>query len=334
MVHFLQSRRAGRHFNRGQGQAAQQQFEAAAHEYDQALALDPNLPHLALHYALLEADRGHFERAQGFLQQALEEQPENPVYHTFQGWLWAEAGSLEEAQQSWRRARALVPDNKLTLNGEAYLLFRQGHPAEGVARLQQDGLCSNHAAQARLLVEVEKAWETGALRIAPPSGSAKEVSSSRLPGSARRCLRQGVKGLEKGRPTEAVAWLERAQELNPRLPDLRLLLGAAYYEAGRYPEAQEVLEAEERASVQAEPTADPQAQLPCLYLAATHLRQGCWEAAEPYLKNAPEGADTDYCQGLAALLQGQERTARQQFSRALAQDGSLLQRRLADFAVH
>jgi tetratricopeptide (TPR) repeat protein len=311
--------------------AARQRYDEAAREYDQALALDAALPHVPLHYALLEADQGRFDQVRRRLEQALEQQPQSPIYHTFCGWLLAEAGDLDAAWPVLDRALALAPDNKLTLNGEAYLLFRQGFPAEAVARLRRDGLCSNHAMQARLLLGIEKAVAAGHLQP-PGQASQPPPSLQPLPASARRCLRLGVKRLEQGRCADAVALLERAQELDANLPEVGFYLGAAYFEAGRYEDARRMLEADHKRHPEPDPKEGPPTDPYWLYLAATYLRLGHLNAAEPCLKHAPDGSDADFYRGLAALLQGQERAAVALFRQVLARDGSLLQRRLADFA--
>jgi|YNPNPStandDraft_1061719.scaffolds.fasta_scaffold24620_3 tetratricopeptide (TPR) repeat protein len=331
MAHFLRSLRAGCHFRRGQWRAAQGRFEQAAQEYERALALDPTLPFVPLHYALLEADQGRFDAALRRLQRGLEQQPDSPVYRTFQAWLLAQAGRLEAAQQALEQALARTPTNTLTRNGEAYLLFRRGQPDRAVACLRRDGLCSNQAMQARLLLELEKALLAGQL---PPPGPAAPPPAcfSRLPASPKRCLRRGIKLLEKGRPAEAVALLERAQERLAGRSEVGFYLGAAYFEAGRYAEARRVLEAERQRHPEPDPGPGPRVDPFWLYLAATYLRLGQLEAGEAALQHAPDGPDTDFCRGLAALRRGREPQAIRFFQQALHRDGSLLQRRLADLA--
>jgi tetratricopeptide (TPR) repeat protein len=142
----------------------------------------------------------------------------------------------------------------------------------------------------------------------------------------------GVKRLEQGRCADAVALLERAQELDANLPEVGFYLGAAYFEAGRYEDARRMLEADHKRHPEPDPKEGPPTDPYWLYLAATYLRLGHLNAAEPCLKHAPDGSDADFYRGLAALLQGQERAAVALFRQVLARDGSLLQRRLADFA--
>lgn len=331
MVHFLRSLRAGCHFRRGQLRADQGRFEQAAQEYDRALALDPNLPFVPLHYALLEADQGRFDAALRRLQRGLQQQPDSPVYPTFQAWLLAQAGRLEAARQALEQALARTPTNKLTRNGEAYLLFRQGQPDQALACLRRDGLCSNHAMQARLLLELERALMSG--RLPPPCPAPPSPAFlGRLPASPKRCLRRGMKLLEKGRPAEAAALLERARERLADRSEAGFYLGAAYFEAGRYADARRVLEAERERHPEPDPGPGPRVDPFWLYLAATYLRLGHLEAGEAALKNAPEGPDADFCRGLAALLRGRELAALLLFRQALRRDGSLLQRRLDDLA--
>lgn len=331
MAHFIQSLRAGCHFKRGQLRAAQQRFEEAAQAYEQALALDPNLPYLPLHYALLEADRGRFKAALRWLQRGGEQQPDSPVYRTFQAWLLAQAGRLDAAQEALEQALAQTPTNKLTRNGEAYLLFRRGQPGPAVACLQRDGLCSNYAMQARLLLELEKAVMAGQLSLSNPA-VLPEGFLARLPASPRRCLRQGLKRLEKGQYAEAVALLERAKERDPEQSEVGFYLGTAYFEAGRYADALRALEAERPQHPESDPKQGPGDHPFWLYLAATYLRLGQLEAGEAALKYAPDGSEADFCRGLVALLRGQEHQAILLFRQALERDGALLQRRLSELA--
>lgn len=175
------------------------QFDAAEAMYRQVLAARAEHPD-ALHLlGVLEAQRGHNERAAELIGRAIAANPHEAMFHNNLGNVCIERGRFDEAEALYRRAFALDAGRLDALNNLGVLLGQRGRHDE---------------AEPMLLQVVEQAPEFT---------------------DARQNLANLY--LRTGRPGHAIQLCINGVVIEPRNTALRRLLGAAYTAMGMHPEA-------------------------------------------------------------------------------------------------
>jgi tetratricopeptide (TPR) repeat protein len=116
------------HAQRGENQAARQ-------EYESALRLGPWFVPTYLDLADLERSEGRDDRAGEWLEKALALAPDNPDVHLAIGLLRVREGRLEDAVHALRRAAQLAPEDAHPTVVYAMALQSQGHASEAMTAL-------------------------------------------------------------------------------------------------------------------------------------------------------------------------------------------------------
>jgi Flp pilus assembly protein TadD len=181
------------------------QVDAAIAEWHRALKLDPKDAKALNNLGGLLLRQGKMDAAVAYFRQALESNPDLIDAHNNMGLVLMNRGQVAEAGQHFRESLRVAPESleaRVNLGG-VHLL--QGKFAEAVGELRE------------------------ALRLAPGSLTVLSNLAWLLATCPDVSVRNGA---------EAVTLAERAAEISQRLDPVILdSLGAAYAEAGRFPDA-------------------------------------------------------------------------------------------------
>lgn len=146
-------------------------------------------------------------------------------------------GKFAEARATYQSASEANPDNPMAQIGLALCAAKEGKVDEALkfyetARGLDPLLPEGYKGAVMLLVEAKRYDE--ALAIAKAFGSVAAEKGGLL---------EGVVLLQAKRTTDAVAALEKLHEQYPDSPEVKLNLGVAYTQVGKYSEAEELLRA-------------------------------------------------------------------------------------------
>lgn len=146
-------------------------------------------------------------------------------------------GKVGEARAAYQSAVEANPDNPMAQIGLALCAAKQGNIDDalkfyGAARGIDPALPEGYKGAVMLLVEAKRYDE--ALAIAKSYGSVAAEKGGLL---------EGVVLLQAKRTTEAVTVLEKLRDLYPESAEVKLNLGVAYTQVGKYQEAEELLRA-------------------------------------------------------------------------------------------
>lgn len=217
------------------------QVDAAIAEWKRALALDPKDAKALNNLGGLLLSQGKQDEAVAYFRRALECNPDLVDAHNNVGLVLLQRGQLSEAGQHFRESLSVAPDSlaaHVNLGG-VYLL--QSKVAEAVGELRE------------------------ALRLDPGNLTVLSNLAWLLATCPDATIRNGA---------EAVTLAERAAELSQRRDPVILdSLGAAYAEAGRFPEA---IRATQRALDLARPGGD------AATTAALQSRLALYQARRPH----------------------------------------------------
>lgn len=299
-------------------------------DYDSARALlepiherRPREPHVLLHLARARSGSEGLESAELLFDEARQHVCPPHVADLFRGEALLRQDRLEQAEEVLRAVMRADRRNRLAANLLALCLFCQGRHAEAFALWGRHGWSHSHA----FLIEITIAFEQFLLQAPGP----REIEEDALPevfrtGNKRplsilgrqmrlKPLLNRAERLLTGQKTlEAYRLTTRALELAPHDPDAILLRAVALYEMEYYEEAGRLL---------LEIAGDESFPLPRYFLAYSLLRLGQIEVAEAMMaKMAPQGPFDYYLHyhmGLARLLRGDLRGAREAFGIAYGQ---------------
>jgi len=156
------------------------------------------------------------------------------------------------------------------------LLFRDGRPAEAVAEFRAALAldAANWGVHYRLGVALAR---LGPQQLDEAAGCFRRVIAA-LPGHAAAHLQLGLAFWNRGDPAPAVALVERAVRLDPKLPTGHAVLGAMLRTVGRAEEA--------IASLRAAVAADPNDATACFHLGAGLSETGSAEEGVSHLQRA------------------------------------------------
>lgn len=144
-------------------------------------------------------------------------------------------GKIAEARADYQSAAEANPDNPMAQVGLALCAAKEGNIDEALkyyetARGLSPSLPEGYKGPVMLLVEAKRYDE--ALAIAKAYGSVE---------AERGGLLEGVVLLQAKRTTDAVAAFEKLREAHPDSSEVKLNLGVAYTQVGKYPEAETLL---------------------------------------------------------------------------------------------
>ena len=129
--------RASRYFVQGQELAADDQLDEALMAFEQALALRPEMPGAALHYALALSEANRLDEAVSAMHKAIEVAPQNAVLPMFMGQILFDHADYDGAQSWCEQSLALNPQQLRSRALIALLDLVQGRIAQGYDLLQQ-----------------------------------------------------------------------------------------------------------------------------------------------------------------------------------------------------
>jgi tetratricopeptide (TPR) repeat protein len=104
------------------------QFASAAHDFTEALAIDPALLEAALHLGRIRMLEGDEDTAQQLFQRAASSPSRSTAYlaHMFLGAIAERDSAWDDAERHYRDARAILPAGQTAALGLAALLDRRG----------------------------------------------------------------------------------------------------------------------------------------------------------------------------------------------------------------
>ncbi len=192
--------------------------DASADHQDYDLAL--RVADLGLHY-LPNSARLHFQRA-NFL---------------------ASLDHLDDAKPEFDRAASLGPHTDVAFDAEAQKNFLDGNLSEAI-RAAHDAVQEHHANYLTLAILGDALLRTGASPGQPEfteAESALKDSIAARPNFARTQIAMGYLLLLDDKPTQALPYLEKGRQLDPRNPAVYRHLATAYRKLGRTTQSQEML---------------------------------------------------------------------------------------------
>ena len=118
-------------------------------------------------------------------------------------------------------------------------------------------------------------------KVAEAEAGWRSLLSSQ-PNNAEAYAHLGLLEARQARYKEAIILYQKALNLNPKMPSLRLNLGLAYFKAGNLPAAIQTFEP----LLKSEPKSSPEALRLVTLMGLAHYGMGEYAAAVPYLKQA------------------------------------------------
>ncbi len=286
------------------------QYEAAAAEWKNVLALAADDAKVHMNFGVALAGAGRSDQAVEQYRKALEIEPGYPEAHNNLGLALARDGKTEEAIGHYRKALDADPHSAVIHNNLGAALARSGNPGEAAAHFQKSLELSPdsvevHGNLIRALAQAGRSAETvdrfeSILRLHPNSAAVHNtlglvlISQQGKTGEALAHWREALRAAPDHLPAlnqaafvlatdadpsvrngaEAVQMAERAVRLSgAREPAILDTLAAAYAEAGRFPQAIET--ARRALSIASEQGRQPLAE-------ALKARIALYEAGTPY----------------------------------------------------
>jgi tetratricopeptide (TPR) repeat protein len=214
-------------------------FDEAMAHYQKALKIKPDTPELQNNIALAKAGQGRFDEAIAYYRKALKLNPDYVIAHNGLAIVLVARGQLAEAIAHYREALKIKPDcidvhvnlgNALLRLGQRDEALRhfgkvvELSPADAVPRnnlgviLATQGRFTEAAAQFQKALQIQPDYVEARKSLAWLRASCPEPS-----------LRNGAEAIEHARRADQLCGGQRVDVLDA--------LGAAYAEAGRFPDA-------------------------------------------------------------------------------------------------
>lgn len=228
-------------FNWGIALFGEGNVDDALGHFQKALEINPEYAQAHAHAGMILSQKGRADEALAHFQKALEIKPDNADAHFYLGNLLRQKGRQDEAMMHFRKALEINPsyaDAHLNLGN---MLLQTGNVDEAIAHFQQAlrlnpeyANAENNLGNAFLkkgsFAEAIMHYRS-ALQIQPDDPSAQNNLAWLLATCPEASLRDGGKAVELAQEASALTSGQNALVLHT--------LGAAWAEAGRYPEAVE-----------------------------------------------------------------------------------------------
>lgn len=296
--------------------------EAAAREYEAALAVQPGYPgaRLALADSLLELQR--FARAVPLLRALAQEQPGDARVRQQLGLALSKTGQTAAAVEELRQAARLDPDNAQVRYVLGMSLRKLGKTEEAAAEMrvyQQLTAGRDSLMQARYHAGLAQKFAAGGETDQAIAEFERSLSYRQDPVVATNL---GIALLIRDRVEEAVAVLRRTAESAPGYALAYYHLGLAYARKDQFAQAREAL----GAALQIQPEF-PEA---LFHLGVTCARQGRLDEAERHLRESvrlrPDQAPPHYYLGMVLRDLGRPGEAEREFGLARRLDPGFVPR--------
>lgn len=215
------------------GQPVQAEAEAR-----RALGLQSGMPEARLNLSVaLFAQHRHAEAEQQARAALLSREDWVPALQVLAD-TFREQQRVREAEGLYRRVLALSPGHSAASSNLGWMLVQQGRMDEGLA------LCRQASAERLDDPEIQENLVRALLEFGriEDAMSALEKAIETWPKSARLSMLLGSAWNELGDPGEAIAWLNRAWQLAPALPEPRIRLAGVLIDLDQLEPAAAVLE--------------------------------------------------------------------------------------------
>jgi len=205
-------------------------FAMATPYFREVLQIDPNNPQALYNLGWLQYRSGDFTEASGLLERVVAVKADLPDAHYTLGLAYVRLGKDERAETEFKKTLELSPQNSQAHFNLAKLYQRAGRQAEA-AREQEtfQKLWDRQAADRAAEGTARELYLAGHF-----TGALKEFDrlAELNPASGRFQLGRGLCLLKMGKKDEALAALQKAVQLDPKLPDAHFHLAALYQERG------------------------------------------------------------------------------------------------------
>jgi Tfp pilus assembly protein PilF len=233
-----------------------QDMKGARAALDEAIRLDPSLPHAYLYRALVTMETGKLADAEADFKKALALAPEDATVRRFYGEELAEAGQYDAAEEHYKKALALEPENADVIYLYGRLLRDRGQLEAAIAKFEEHARIlptgTSHHALGEIFLrkgDLERAAKEFELDLATDEtcyesrvnlaglaleqeqwATARDHYRKSLefhPADARALSGLGMAYLELGDYELAVGTLRHAEDLAPLDQDVKDALGQA-----------------------------------------------------------------------------------------------------------
>lgn len=271
-----------------------------------ALDLDKNLPEVYLAAAILAIQEKDYSNAIDVLKSAEALDPENPQLYTVKGELFYKQGMLDEAQKALTEAIKRDSRDARAHYLLALVLKEKQDYAGALGMLKQVlEISHTHYDAIRLKGELEQAVVAEKERK-PEQAVSQSLKEEKRPAEEQKLSTDEfaqnfntAKNLfNRGRPTAALSYAQKAVQLNPRSCQAKTLLGWIYLDIGNLEEAKEQFNSASGGCPEA------------LYgLGMVYKEQGQTQTAimylERFLATNPRGADAEEASRVLSTLRGE-----------------------------
>ncbi|MFH0925361.1 MAG: tetratricopeptide repeat protein [bacterium] len=237
-------------FSKGQKYAERQQFDEAINIYRKALQVNPFYSGVYLHLGLALAEEKKYDEAVESISKAIDLWPGNPVYYIFLGRIHIDQKRYDKALKILEKSIEMDKTNLLAHDYQALAYLGQNEIAKGFALLEGKSLSNVSHFQARLLVWIElfllkkeglkeKSDQSVSLekgtQVTDDNCYEDKVLNKGwfkcilLYLKARRCIKIGLKKMERKEYAVAIEKFKQAFSLWPKVKNIYSYLGQAHF---------------------------------------------------------------------------------------------------------
>lgn len=190
------------------------QYDEALQWIVRAIQRAPKPEYLASFATVLQ-QYGRCDEALNILDQAIQLRPDDAELWQQRGAIFIQLARLDQALPSFQHALKLNPRHHDALYKSGIVLHKLGRNEEAIAHLDlSDNLFPNHAPTLRV-----RAWVLYCLKRFEDSATEGEWAHRLDPDNAEICNNLGLSLRRLGRNEAALAWFDKAIEIQPRFVD-------------------------------------------------------------------------------------------------------------------
>jgi len=224
------------HFNAGVDAMRAGNFEEAVRQFELAYEEKPDDYLVPYNLASALMSLGDYEGGKKWLRKSIEIDPDFRNGHFNLATVLAGEGDVEAATQHFQRAHEIDPEDQVAHLEWATALSMIGQPARAADELERLLDLNPNNSQALLNLGIIRGSLGQSEQAKAIFGSALEMSlDPRVQAQAH--YRLGILSLEEGRQEDAIGYLRRSVELDPRFLEVQSALAVILGQMGRYAEA-------------------------------------------------------------------------------------------------